>query len=257
MHLRPLFRFHFRTLRRVATLGLFLGSGVLGAAACDDRPAPPAAITPLPAVQTWASGHALPLGLFADAAATLEPRTGDAVTFLVSLRERDVEQQWLVHFQIADPTDEERKSKPPLDLFIQMNGGEKLWFSNSHRLALDIQTTGPFFASDPTKEPATTPARAMISPDLLGLGLDQSCRAWMKVFRANSGVPPKEKPPAPPPGDQRVLVGFFPALMAFAEAIEKTPGLREILWDIVEKPSVWSIVRRGEAASQGGEHFLR
>jgi hypothetical protein len=53
------------------------------------------------------------------------------------------------------------------------------------------------------------------------------------------------------------LIARSPVLPFVAEAIEKTPGLREILWDIVEKPSVWSIVRRGEAASQGGEHFLR
>lgn len=33
--------------------------------------------------------------------------------------------------------------------------------------------------------------------------------------------------------------------MAFAETIEMTPGLRDILWEIAEKPSAWSIVRRG------------
>ena len=132
-----------------------------------------------------------------------------------------------------------------------MNGGEKLWFSNAHRVALDIQTTGPFSSSHPGNAPATKPARTMISPDLLGLGLDQSCRASIKWFRNSTGVAPKEKPPAPSPEEQRALVGFFPALMAFFEAVEKTPGLRDILWDIVEKPSVWSILRRGGRVDTG------
>ena len=38
-------------------------------------------------------------------------------------------------------------------------------------------------------------------------------------------------------------MGFFPALAAFLQGIQDTPGLREILWDLIEKPSVWSIVK--------------
>ena len=239
-----LVQFPVLPLLAAAMLAVLPGA-VLRAATPGSESAPIAPVAPLPAMPAWASSHAVSLEQFAEPAGTAAPRTGDAVTFLVSLRERNDERQWLVQFQIADPTDEERKSKPPLDLFIQMNGGEKLWFSNSHRLALDIQTTGPFFAAHPTKEPATTPARTMISPDLLGLGLDQSCRAWMKLFSTFPGGSPKDKPPALSPEEQRVLFGFFPALIAFSEATEKTPGLRDILWEIAEKPSVWSIIRRG------------
>jgi hypothetical protein len=245
-------RFPVLPIFAAAVLSAIPGTAIRAAAAGSES-APIAPVVPLPAVPIWASGHGVALGQFADPADTTASRTGDTVTFLVSLRERNDVRQWLVQFQIADPTDAERKRKPPLDLFIQLNGGEKLWFSNSHRLALDIQTTGPFSSAHPGDVPATKPARTMISPDLLGLGLDQSCRASIKWFRNFTGAAPKEKPPAPSLEEQRVLIGFFPALMAFFEGVEKTPGLRDILWDIVEKPSVWSIVRRGGRVDGGFE----
>jgi hypothetical protein len=223
-------------------LSALSGADLPDAAAAGSETAPVTSIPPLPALQAYAADQHIELGRFSIPAGATAARVGDTITTLVSLRKHGHEQQWLVLFKIADLTDAERASKPPPDLFLQQdNSGEPIQFSNAHRLALDIETTGPFSDQRSSPAPATRHARALMSLDFLGLGLDKSCRIWKER------TPSLTAQTAPPLSaeESRAGCGFFPALMAFLDAAQTTPGLRDILWNIVQKPSLWSIVRRG------------
>jgi hypothetical protein len=227
--------------RRAAAVGVLTTGLVRGA-----NPAPfetPAVLPPLPSLVAFASGHHCALGRFASSVSGQGARDGDAVTFLVSLSDERSERQWLVDLEVADLNESERTTKPPPDYSVTPSaGGPEIRFSNAHRLALEIRTTGPFTAdlSDPT--PPTARARTLLSPDLLGLGLDQSCRLIAEIT-ARNGPNPNLKP-ALSPEENRTMAGMLPALAAFFDTTQRTPGVREILWDILVKPSLWSIVRR-------------
>lgn len=44
---------------------------------------------------------------------------------------------------------------------------------------------------------------------------------------------------------------MFPALITFFMGVQNTPGLREILWDVTELPSVWSVLKHGGKVNPG------
>lgn len=200
-------------------------------------------ILPLPAVEAYAAGAHIELGRFSPFAAEAAPRIGDAETFLVNLRERAHQRQWFVHLQIAELTDAERTAKPPPDEVWSGKGGE-FRFSNLHRLAVNIRTVGPFSAGHSTRPPPTQVARMLISPDLLGLGLDESCRIMINFLAQHRGQPAQDWGAALSHDELRTLIGFAPALLEFLTTAQRTPGVREVLWQVTEKPSIWSILRR-------------
>jgi hypothetical protein len=43
--------------------------------------------------------------------------------------------------------------------------------------------------------------------------------------------------------DERAIAGSVPAMLEFFEIAARSKGLREILWEIIDKPSLWSIIR--------------
>ena len=121
----------------------------LAVLAAEKSPSPPAElpalIPPQPALVAYAATHGIPLdGLDASpgpAAAT----PGDSVTALVTLREGQTGKQWLVHLEIATPTEKERAENSPIVPVIGVNG-HNYKFSAGAPLALDIRTAGPFIA---------------------------------------------------------------------------------------------------------------
>ena len=221
---------------------LLIGVVSPGLRGADGPDAP--VIVPLPAVAGWARAHAAALDQFAVPAGILPAGTGDAVTFLVSLRDGRAEQQWLVELQIANLTAAERAAMPQIDSVFRSAGGPEVRFSASRSVALEVRTTGPFSAAPPRAAPPTSHARALISPDFLGLGLDQSCRAWSRFLKDGGGGPKAKPMPADiSPETLRALLGCFQALGEFFEVVQRTPGMHEILWAVVDRPSIWSILR--------------
>jgi hypothetical protein len=212
-----------------------------------------------PIVASFGREHKFPLDGIRLLDSTGPARVGDTVTVLITMRKSMVTKQWLAQFTIAEPTEKERAANPPRGFTLHADSGRTFQFSATASLALDIRIAGPF---SPTTQPpsAEQHARTLISPDFLSLGLDEACRTMLALKESRraknapaespsssapvSGTNPQSKNPSTlSEGEERAMLGFAPALVAFLEGIQKTPGLREILWEMIEKPSVWSVIK--------------
>jgi hypothetical protein len=231
-----------RLLRLVALASTFAGASAIPAGAEPlatvlSTPPAPAALTPnLVAAATSAQA---PLTI----APLVEPgraRLGDEVTACVQLRDAGRTRFWLVHLRIAEPTPKEIAAHPPMTRTMTATTGRVYSFATGGGLAVDIQTLGPVEAGS-SRPAAVKRARAFVSPDLLAIGLDQSCRAMLRLLADHKADAPGAQKLSE--SDERAVLGFFPALMTFFQTVEKSPGLRDILWDLIEKPSVWSVVK--------------
>jgi hypothetical protein len=56
--------------------------------------------------------------------------------------------------------------------------------------------------------------------------------------------------------EEHALMGAIPALLSYFEVTQNTPGLSDIFFDIVDLPSVWSLVRHAGIKSVG-IHFRK
>ena len=231
------------TRRLLAAAVLWLGAAALRAGPEDFPPA----IAPQPAVLAFAASHGFAVGGI-DPPGEPGPGTiGDAISALVTLHEGARSRQWLVEFKIGLAAANPGTAHSTFTVGVN---GHNFKFSADATTPLNIRVAGPF--ADGRKPPAAeVRARAPISPDFLGLGLDSFCRVFIELKRANpaSFADPGSKPAGPPPviadGDLRTVAGGVPALMSFVQGIAQTPGLREILFSIVDKPSAWSVIKRG------------
>jgi hypothetical protein len=52
-------------------------------------------------------------------------------------------------------------------------------------------------------------------------------------------------------GQERALMGSIPALLSYFDIVQNTPGLSDILYEIVDLPSAWSLVRNAGIKSIG------
>jgi hypothetical protein len=235
-----------RHLTRVSWLILW-PVACLDCADASPLPPPPEAIIPFRSVAAFASAHNIPMEGFDLSNADGPGREGDTVTALIALREGKLSRQWLTHFQVSKPTDKERASTTK-EVFEMTTNGRVHRFSASADLPLEIRTAGPFTVIGKS-QPADQRARTRISPDYLSLGFDRHCRLVLQF----ASHPQKENatPPVLSEQDERVVVGVMPALLAFFKAVENTPGLREVLWAITDKPSAWSVVKRGGKIEPG------
>jgi len=196
-----------------------------------------------PAVVAYAKEHSIPLERFEIADSSARALPGDTMVALITLRDAGIARQWLTQFTVAVLTDKERASSPNTESKVQFDNGHTYIFNSGEILALEIATTGPFGAGEKTP-PAERHTRASLNLEFLGLGLDSACSIVLNAFENSE---PNEVPKTVTLSEQqeRTFAGLSPALNAMFESIQNTPGLREILWEIAEKPSVWSIVRRG------------
>jgi hypothetical protein len=233
-----------RLLRSVAVASSLMATGIALPARAQPLTTvltvPPAPTEPAPLLAAAAATAQAPLTLVTIAGAG-NARVGDEVTASVVLRDGARTRHWLVHLRIAEPTSKEIAAHPPQTRTMTATSGRVYSFATGGGLAVDIQTLGPAEAGQ-TRPPAVKRARAFVSPDLLAIGLDQSCRAMLQLAADHKTDAPGAQKLSE--SDERAVLGFFPALMTFFQTVEKSPGLRDILWDLIEKPSVWSFVKR-------------
>lgn len=201
---------------------------------------PPPAVEIPAALAHAAAGQHVPLTL-APEAGTGSARVGDEVAALVSLREGSRLRHWLIHLRIAEPTAREIAAHPTRTQTMTATSGRTYTFATGGGIAVDILTLGPLEAGK-ARAPGAKRARTIVSPDLLAIGLDQSCRAMLQLAADHKTDAAGSRPLSEP--EERAVLGFFPALMTFFQTVEKTPGLRDIMWDLIEKPSVWSFIKR-------------
>ena len=193
---------------------------------------------------------------------------GDSVTALITFREKGARHtQWLVHVQVVAPHPEEMPDKPSAPMIMYTTTGSKLEFTSSPAF-VSLRTLGPF------AEPATTrkltkaedkSARFGLNQDFLSLGLDKAA-SIARRFREDKPADLKggfSFGPKPfsesevkagrklanamhvTADEERALAGTAPALMSYFGIVQRTSGLEDILFKILDMPSLWSILRRG------------
>ena len=230
------------------------------------------AAEPMPDVLACAAAEGIPLtGIDAPAdAADAQARAGDTLTVLITLEEPGRTRQWLASLCVAELTEEERARPAPAPLVMHSSTGAMHLFRGAP-VALELVTHGPFEQRTDGRNRApgaARRARTLVNAEHLALGLDRPCRAALRLAEVNRGRPESERggiglstQPFPAEqvaaarataeaagvtvDDERAFAGLMPALAGFFSVAESTPGLREIMFEIVEKPSAWSLLKRG------------
>lgn len=207
----------------------------------------------------------------APATEDIPPRAGDQATALVvltSLTGKSPTSIWMIRLQLqpasnATPSKERETTQ-------YTNTGEKFTFRSAQTPML-LETLGPIQKdTDATKPMPVRTAKITASTDYLGLDLHRWANVLGKIrFSAQkSGLslstrdkpfPAKDikvqKPLADAaelsPDDLRSFAGSLPALTEFLRIVQRTPDLQSILYQVIEKPSVFDVL------SSGGDKSLR
>ena len=247
------------------TAGLFLPSFLLAqeqSANVQLNPVPPLLAT----TRSFAEKHKIEInGICKSRAGGTE--IGDASTLLISLQDKKHLEQYLVTLEVVALSDQDRASKSA-DTRVYLSTGNHFVY---HYLpvALQIATYGPFAQKSGTApaDPAKT-ARVLVSAENLALGFDNSSRAFLRIrdykrahndrselniaFRPNpfpADVVEKTKRACEKVGltdaEEKSLAGTMPAMLSFFSLAQNTPGLRDILNEVIDYPSAWSVIKRG------------
>ena len=216
-----------------------------------------------PALAARAQSRGIPLsGLLVDAKAT-EPAPDDAIVCLVVLEARERRTEWLLH--LRGPTARAEDSRNATELYA-MDGRPIRFPGRRERYSIVALGPHPRSSSGPDKIPVR-----VLDVDMRTSFLDASMlqaadfihRTGRARLEGRLGpdewftVLPTPPDPANPAArerfviaagmtdtDERAVTATVPVLNEFARVIAETPGLRDVLFAVVPKPSLWSIVSR-------------
>lgn len=220
---------------------------------------------PLPEVATYAERTGIALNGF-DSPQSREIQPGDKVVLLVSLNEKTDLTQWLVEVEVAELNAEEKKYKLP-ESALYSSTGQKHVFRVTP-VAFTLRTHGPIERGTSLHKIKTKTARALTNADSLRLGFDQACEALLHIHEVKlarqdertlglqfRNTPFSDAETAPirayaeelgvTPAQERALVAASPAISSFFNLAQSTPGLRDIVFKIINLPSAWSLVKSG------------
>jgi len=228
-----------------------------------------AAVQPCPALVKAARTNQIPLDQIETPTDGEAINPGDSLTALVTFCEKNGRRtQWLLYLEAVTPDAKEQSAKPARPMVMYSSTGNKLKFVSSPA-SVTLRTLGPFAEPDAKRKPPKAldkSARFAMDRGFLSLGLD---RAAAVVLRLNQVDPNHErkgsfafnsKPFSETEitknrkmadalqltaEDERALAGSAPALMSYFAIVQETAGLDDILFKIVDLPSLWSMVRHG------------
>ena len=227
-----------------------------------------AAIAPGPALAAFAQTRNIPLkGLDAPGEpGRLSP--GDSFTGLATLCEKSGRRtQWLLYLTTLRAAPRQASDKPAQPTVLYTAQSNRLEFISSPA-RVDLLTAGPFLLNG--SKPARRCEHAesfKIDKGFLSLGLD---RAAATIWRREQSKVEGEFwfSPTPPDAprmaqgrklarelhltaeDERALGGLFPALFSYFELVEHTEGLEDILLKVIQKPSIWSMIRHAGVTAE-------
>jgi hypothetical protein len=227
---------------------------------CD--PLTPVAL--VPSLVAFASSHAIPLEVIAVAAEGAVPQKGDQAVVLLALEKGGTMEQWLVRVEADDLTKKEQTMKPWPDDVIHTTTGLHLHYPNTPA-ALLVELTGPFGAGSTQQPGVPAQARSLVSREYLDLGIAPFCRSALEivprlkaatitdfVYSGSTSMPSAEtvargKKAAGAFGltaeEERLFFSVYFALQTFFSAAMAIPGNQHVLEEVIQKPSVWSVVR--------------
>lgn len=225
---------------------------------------------PIPALLEAAAKAGLPIERFDRPRETRLAAVGDSVSFLISLRRGADLQQWVLSLVAADLTEKEARL-PPLKGFQAYSSTGVEFNFTGRRAAIELRLIGPMKPENTAKDaPKMLSRRVLVNAEYLEFGFDSACDALIRIreeIAANGGTSKlnyrmKPKPFSPEiiqasqavvtqigltPDRERAVTGAALALPEFLNLIVKTPGLQDILKEVVDV-SWWSVLTGGGKA---------
>ncbi len=251
-----------RQVYLTGTIWLFAAIFIFGAA--PNTAAEPVArpwAAPFPAVAAFATERNLPLSGVAVESDASPSRVGDEVIVLITSFSGKTPQQWLANFRLVEPSAADHDAKTT-ELVLHSSTGAKHIFASTIA-TIELRLFGPFPSGAKVGaggSPREQKARMQVKSDYLALGLDR----WFAdvLNRRGTRFLPNDYSSSPFTAEQIATtvaiareVGFTPAadraaaggLLALGEffsVAQKTPGLADIMQEVVDRPSLWSIATR-------------
>jgi hypothetical protein len=185
-------------------------------------------------------------------------RAGDSVTALVTLAEKSGKKsQWFLYTQVSAPPGNSNGV-----MVIHNTFGNKFEFP-SFPTPVTLRTIGPFVEVDGKSKAAKLhddKASFKLDKGYLSLGLDSAAAAiarnegskqhgtfasGTRPFPADQIKKSKESAVewAVTPAEERALGGSYPALLSYFDVVQHTEGLENILMQVLDRPSLFSLAR--------------
>jgi len=212
------------------------------------------------------------------------PEIGDRGVVLVSLRKGRRVEQWLVTFTVTAFSAEERAGlaeSPPRSFMLHASNGESFEFINDP-VPVDVWVAGPLRLDESRISRAVSRvkeqrARFTVNREYLSIGLARAAAAIMQL-RGDDGNLGVSLSGAPYPEEQVTAtrqalaqrgvsdeeVGFIarsaPSLMEYVNITARTPGLRDIMFEVVDIPWMSFVANLGVdaiAVSTDGSNVRR
>jgi hypothetical protein len=231
---------------------------------CTDDSAPDfAKLAPIPAGQDvvgTAQSHRIPLSGSDSAGEPGVLNPGDSFTALATLCERGGKRtQWLLYLEALAASPRELRDQSSEPLVLYSGRSNRFEFASSPAL-VRLQTIGPFTGAAARTKPREDSATFSLDKGLLSMGLDRAAAiTWRAVQMHESGAfyfgssPPNAGQLSEARRvaerlhltleDERELAGGIPALFSYFDVVQHTEGLEDILFKVVRKPSLWSVIR--------------
>jgi hypothetical protein len=183
---------------------------------------------------------------------------GDSITALVLLNEKGQRiTQWLLYLRAAVNS----RAQPSNTMVMYSSTGSKMEF-HSVPVPVTLRTFGPFDASPRQRALKRQDKAADFSLDqgFLALGLDNAAVALLRLrqskVKGSFGFSNKRfsdaeiaktrhvtRPVQLTGAEERALAGAAPALLSYFNVVQRTEGLSDILFELIDLPSMWSLLR--------------
>jgi hypothetical protein len=228
-----------------------------------------ASVEPTPVAREVATREGYSLEGIQLGAAAGKASPGDTLCALVSLSTFDGRlkaRQWLIRLRLATFVG----TGAARDARYYTNAGD-LFVFHSAVTAMDLETLGPILAD--TRADSRVERRQQrieVNTDFLTLNLNRTASVVYRLheqaekspglkddlsargFAFPSGESAANRSKMEALGvsqdDRRSFTGSLPALMQFLDIVRSTPGLQEILLEVLDKPSVIDVFRHGGRA---------
>jgi hypothetical protein len=260
---------------RSSHLGVLLfclaaASGLWAAEAAPELLSKMAPVPPCQSLVAAAQANKIALEGIDSATDTNVLNPGDSFAALVTLCEKGARRtQWLLHLQAEGPATNEPSRKVPAPMVLYSSCGNKFEFASSP-VFVRLRTLGPFAEPSAKRKPPKVKdlsARFALDQGFLSLGLDRGSAAILRMkqtgtkgdvwFRSKpfgeAEVSKARKLAAAvrlTAQEERAMGASVPALLSYFKVVQETQGLENILLQVVDLPSFWSILwQRGVTAN--------
>jgi hypothetical protein len=183
---------------------------------------------------------------------------GDSITALVRVNEKGRRRtEWLLYLQVSANA----RPQPSNTMVMYSSTGSKLDF-HSAPVPVTLRTFGPFDASPRKRVLKRQDKSADFALDqgFLALGLDNAAVALLRLrqskVKGSFGFSNKRfsdaeitrtrnvtRPVQLTEAEERALAGAAPALLSYFHIVQRTEGLSDILYELIDLPSMWTLVR--------------